>query len=189
MRPLPCLAEARAEAGHGRKVSLEQSPKFSVFIILRAESRARIIYRTFAPGLAACEELTLDAISLETDIELGVWAVTGYMVRQYLGAVADTNWEYFVHRQVPPLALAAYALGALLERLNLPPGAIHSLQEVETLQGVGFGEEIKATARLERPRRRGDLEFISASYFLDNSLGERVQTGKSTVLISRPGPA
>lgn len=123
--------------------------------------------------------------SLETDIELGSWIVTEDMVRRYLSAVGDANQEYYTHRLVPPLALAAYALGALLQRLGLPPGAIHSLQEVDTVQAVGFGEEINSTARIERPRKRGNLEFVSASYFLENSTGERVQSGKSTVLITR----
>ena len=127
----------------------------------------------------------MDATSLHRDFGLGAWTVTEEMVRQYLDAVGDANQQYYTHRLVPPLALAAYTLGALLKKLDLPSGAIHSLQEVETYQPVGFGEEIKATARLERPRRRGNLEFIGASYLLEDSRGERVQAGKSTVLIAR----
>ena len=126
----------------------------------------------------------MEATFLDIDIELGVWAVTEDMVRQYLDAVGDANQKYYQYRLVPPLALAAYILGALLEKLTLPPGAIHSLQEIDMLQSVEFGEEIKATARVERPRRRGSLEFITTSYFLENSLGQRVQTGKSAVLIA-----
>jgi acyl dehydratase len=129
----------------------------------------------------------LDINLTETDFDLGSWTVTQEMVGQYLEAVGDANPQYYAYRLVPPLALAAYALGALLKRLDLPPGAIHSLQEVETLQPVGFDQEIKATARLERPRRRGDLEFISAGYRLEDSQGRPVQAGKGTVLISRSG--
>ncbi len=127
----------------------------------------------------------MEAASLETDIELGVWHVTEDKVRQYLDAVADGSQVYYQYGLVPPLALAAYALGSLLEKLELPPGAIHSLQEIETLQPVAFGEEVKATARVERPRRRGDLEFTTVSYCVDNSAGQRVQTGKTTVLVTR----
>lgn len=126
----------------------------------------------------------MEATSLETDIDLGVWHITEDRVRQYLLAVADGSQEYFQHNLVPPLALAAYTLGALLEKLSLPPGAIHSLQEIETVQPVAIGEEIKATARVERPRRRGNLDFITISYCLDNSNGQPVQTGKTTVLVT-----
>ncbi|HZA23128.1 MAG TPA: hypothetical protein VFA32_11085 [Dehalococcoidia bacterium] len=127
----------------------------------------------------------MEAASRETDIDLGVWHITEDKVRQYLDAVADGSQAYYQHSLVPPLALAAYTLGSLLGKLDLPPGAIHSLQETETLQPVAFGEEIRATARVERPRRRGDLEFTTVSYHLDNSKGQRVQTGKTTVLVTR----
>jgi acyl dehydratase len=127
----------------------------------------------------------LEAASLEADIELGVWHVTEDRVRQYLNAVADGSQVYYQYSLVPPLALAAYTLGSLLEKLDLPPGAIHSLQEIETLQPVAFGEEIKATALVESPRRRGDLEFTTVRYCLDDSEGQRVQTGKTTVLVTR----
>jgi hypothetical protein len=128
----------------------------------------------------------VDNTLLDNDFDLGWWSVTPEKVQQYLQAVGDTNQEYYTHQLVPPLALAAYALGTLLQRLNLPPGAIHSLQEVDALHPVGFGEEVRATARLERSRRRGNLEFLGAAYWLENARGQLVQTGKSTVLITRP---
>jgi acyl dehydratase len=126
----------------------------------------------------------LEATSLETDIDLGVWPMTEERVKRYLDAVGDDSQAYFHYSLVPPLALAACTLGALLEKLSLPPGAIHSLQEIETVQPVTIGEEIRATARVERPRRRGSLKFITVSYGLDNSEGQRVQTGKTTVLVT-----
>jgi acyl dehydratase len=90
---------------------------------------------------------------------------------------------YFDNVMVPPLALSAYALGGLLDKLALPPGAIHSLQEITTVRPVGFGEHITAVAQLERTRQRGGLEFTTASYVLTNSAGAQVQTGKTTVLV------
>jgi acyl dehydratase len=119
----------------------------------------------------------------EAEITLGPWKVEKESVRQYLKAVGDTHLEYFESNLAPPLALAAYALGALLEKLALPPGAIHSLQEVEALGPVGMGEEISGIAQLERPRRRGNWQFTTASYTLQKANGQQVQTGKSTVLI------
>lgn len=125
----------------------------------------------------------MDTVPPEAEITLGVWKVGEESVRQYLKAVGDTRLEYFQADLVPPLALAAYALGALLEKLALPPGAIHSLQEVETLGPVKMEEEISGVARLERPRRRGSLQFTTASYILQKGNGQQVQTGKSTVLV------
>jgi acyl dehydratase len=125
----------------------------------------------------------MDSMSPESEIKLGVWTASEESVRQYLKAVGDTRLEYFESNLVPPLSLAAYALGALLEKLALPSGAVHSLQEVETLGPVKLGEEISGVARLERPRRRGGLQFTTATYTLQKANGQQVQTGKSTVLV------
>jgi acyl dehydratase len=130
----------------------------------------------------------MNALSPEAEITLGAWKVGEESVRQYLKAAGDMHLEYFEVNLVPPLALAAYALGALLEKLALPPGAIHSLQEMETLGPVKMGEEISGVARLERPRRRGGLQFTTASYILQKVSGQQVQTGKSTVLVPVKSP-
>jgi len=120
---------------------------------------------------------------LELEIQLGCWTIPEDSVRQYLGAVGDSQLAYFDYVMVPPLALSAYALGGLLDKLALPPGAIHSLQEITTVRPVGFGEHITAVAQLERTRQHGGLEFTTASYVLTNSAGAQVQTGKTTVLV------
>lgn len=120
---------------------------------------------------------------------MGRWEVTEASVRQYLQAVGDSQSVYNDSQIVPPLALAAHALGVLLERLALPPGAIHSLQEMEILKPVSFGEEVSGTVVMERIRRRGDLRFITAGYTLVDRAGEKVITGKSTVLVpGAPSP-
>jgi acyl dehydratase len=109
--------------------------------------------------------------------------MTKERVQQYLKAVGDTSSLYFETGLAPPLALAAYAVGALLEKLSLPPGAIHTIQEVETLAPISFGEVISGTARLGRPRRMGDRQFISATFALVNGMGEKVLTATSTVAV------
>ena len=123
----------------------------------------------------------------DTDLELGTWTVTEDAVRQYLGAVGDAQPAYFDCKLAPPVALAAWTLGALLKKLALPSGAIHSLQELQSCGGVAFGEEVRATAYPGRPRRRGNLEFLTTGYTLRNSIGEKLLIGKSIVLIVSPG--
>jgi len=119
---------------------------------------------------------------VETDIDLGCWLLTAEKLRQYLDAVGDTPDLYFQHGLAPPLALSAYALGALLDKLNLPPGTIHSVQEMEVVAPVAIGQEIRGRAALERPRRRGGWQFITVTYTLHDGSGVPVQTGKTTVL-------
>ncbi len=116
---------------------------------------------------------------------MGEWQVTEKSVRDYTQAVGDSQDTYFQTRLAPPLALIAWTLGNLLRRLDLPSGAIHSLQEMETLRGVEFGENITAFAQIGQPRRRGDLEFITTNYTLQAADGEEVLRGLSTVLVNR----
>ena len=129
----------------------------------------------------------LETPSADSEFEIGRWHITEDNVRQYLAAVGDAQQEYFQLGLVPPLFLTAYALTGLLGKLALAPGAIHSLQEVDTLNPVEIGDQISGTARLERPRRRGNLEFTTVTYTLTSASGIQVQSGKSTVLAPAAG--
>ena len=78
--------------------------------------------------------------------------------------------------------MSAKVLGRLLELLNLPPGTIHSLQEIHSIQLVYMGEHIEGIASVSQTRRRANLEFTTVEYSLADSIGRVVQTGKTTVL-------
>jgi acyl dehydratase len=80
--------------------------------------------------------------------------------------------------------MTAWALGAILNKLALPDGAIHSSQELETLGGAKFPAAYRITADLGKSRQRGNLVFLTVSYSLADTEGRLVQRGKSTVLSS-----
>ena len=122
--------------------------------------------------------------SENTTIDLGTWRVSRELVQDYLKSVGDGLAVYFEQNLVPPLALSAYALGALLQKMDLPSGAIHSLQEIEQLVPVALDSLITGLATLEKPRRRGNLEFITAVLTVTDDQGRTVQTGKTTVLVT-----
>ena len=119
---------------------------------------------------------------------LGRVSVAAKPVDAYLQAVGD---ELPIYRQTglaPPLYAAAAALGLLLKTLQLPPGAIHSLQEINTRSPIAIGGELQAIADLERPRQRGGLQFITASCTLTaladdpSAIPAPALTGKTTVM-------
>ena len=122
------------------------------------------------------------AATVEPGLDLGECLVTEDRVRRYLEAVGDEHPVYFGHSLAPPVAMTAWALGAILEKLALPDGAIHSSQEFETLRGATFPGTYQITADLGKPRQRGNLVFLTASYSLADAEGRVVQRGKSTVL-------
>ncbi len=120
-------------------------------------------------------------------MDLSNWNLSEEFVHDYLKAVDDSLPTYSIHGLVPPVALAARALGSLLEHLDLPPGAIHSLQELTTYQAVLLGEPLRGTATVGQPKKRGALQFIDAAVTLSNRRGEDVLSSKSTVLVVKPG--
>ena len=132
------------------------------------------------------------ASDLEREIDLGAWEVTEESVREYTRAVGDSLPLYFDCQMAPPLAISAWTLGRLLNHLDLPPGAIHSLQEMKTLRAVRFGEKVRARVKMSKPRRRGGMEFITAEFSIGpESQGaggsgppEPAITGKTTVLVT-----
>ena len=100
----------------------------------------------------------------QTEIDLGGWEVTGELVREYTLAVGDSLPLYSDCHAVPPLALTAWALGRLLNHLDLPPGAIHGQQEMDSLREVKFGERVRPCAEIGKPRQRAGMQFITASF-------------------------
>ena len=126
-------------------------------------------------------------VETERELDLGSFTATQDSVDEYLLAVGDALPIYQDTGIAPPLYSAASALGALLRKLALPPGAIHSLQEVETLTPVRIGGEVKITALVEKPRRRAGLEFLTVVCSVESS-GVLALKSKSTVLVLSEGP-
>ena len=128
----------------------------------------------------------------DQEIDLGAWEVTEELVEEYTRAVGDTLPLYSECRLTPPVAIAAWTLGRLLNHLNLPAGAIHSLQEINTLRAVRFGEKVRARVQMSKPRRRGGTEFITAAFSIhtegsgagDPGFQNAAITGKTTVLVT-----
>lgn len=80
--------------------------------------------------------------------------------------------------------LAARVVALLLERLSLPDGAIHSLQDIEALGALRVGSTVSAVASVEPVRERGGLRFLTVNYTVsDELMGSDLMKGRTTVLI------
>ena len=120
----------------------------------------------------------------DTAIDLGSWQITTDAVREYLDAAVDGLPVYLNSGIAPPLMLTARVVGLLLERLSLPDGAIHSLQDVETINPPRIGSVVTGVARVEPARERGGLRFLTVNYSVDDrASGEALQRGRTTVLL------
>lgn len=100
-------------------------------------------------------------------------------VRAYLDATGEPaeRWDGVV----PPLAAGALALGALMERVPLPGGALHAGQEFEFLRAIAPGESLETLVRVaQRSERRGTF-LLALEIELRGADGETVLRGRSTV--------
>ncbi len=122
------------------------------------------------------------AVAAGTGVHLGSWAISEDLVTRYLEAVGNPRSICLELNLAPPLALSAWALGGIIGRLSLPPGSIHSRQELETHRAVEFGETLLATAYPGAPIQRAGLTMLTVGYSLTGGDGQPVHTGKSTVL-------
>ena len=118
------------------------------------------------------------------DIDLGCWSVTAAGVSEYLAATGDALPVYADAGLAPPLLLTAGVVGRLLQRLALPDGAIHSVQEVATLAPVPIGASVRAAAQVAPVRTRAEMRLLTVRYAVsDAASGQELQRGQTTVLL------
>ena len=111
-------------------------------------------------------------------------------VSRYLDAVQDANGLYLERGLAPPLAVAARALGALLEVMELPAGTLHTGQEVAARAGVPIGAALTLAGRIAQRSERAGL-IISVIEFQVTPVGSDTPalTGRTTVMAPPGGAA
>ena len=106
--------------------------------------------------------MTLDFFEIELGDVLSEFSVRVSVddIRAYLAATGESEapsaqlWA----ETVPPLALGAFVLAALMEQLPPPPGTLHAGQEFDFHRPVAPGEELMARITVDqRTERRGSL--------------------------------
>lgn len=106
----------------------------------------------------------------------------------YIASVEDEAIARAGAEFVPPMAVAALSVRALLEHSSLPPGSLHAGQELAFSSAVRRGETLTASARiLSRGERHG---AVLMSIELDVDRGpEDVMTGRATIAFPSEGDA
>jgi hypothetical protein len=109
-------------------------------------------------------------------------------VRRYLEAVEDRTGVYGEGpggpAWVPPLAVAALALRAILEKVELPTGALHTGQEVEFRRPVPVGSLLRPRARIaQRSEMRGAVISIVEFDVAEEGSPDPSVVGRATVMM------
>ena len=109
-------------------------------------------------------------------------------VSRYLAAVEDRAGIYGEGPDgaawVPPLAVAALALRAILEQVELPAGALHTGQEVEFRRPVPVGSLLRPRARVaQRSEMRGAVISVVEFDVAEEGSPDPAVVGRATVMM------
>ena len=122
----------------------------------------------------------LDTLAKGHELPASAFEFTPEWVREYTAAVEDEAIGPLGPDLVPPMAVAALAVRALLERAALPPGAVHIGQEMTFRRAVRVGEKLSASARIvSRGERQGWL--LMGVDLSVNGDGGPVMEGRATL--------
>ena len=108
-------------------------------------------------------------------------------VSSYVEAVEDEGTARGAPGSVPPMAIAALSVRALLERAGLPPGAIHVGQELAFRRSVSPGERLTATARVASRGERQGWVLMGVDLSVAGAGGSEVMSGRAIVTFPVPG--
>jgi hypothetical protein len=101
-------------------------------------------------------------------------------VDAYIDAVGDSAIRDVGPGFVPPMAVAALSIRAMLERAPLPPGTLHVGQELAFHRAARIGEQFTVTARVVSRGERAGWVLLSVDFGV--SAGARdVMNGRATV--------
>ena len=107
--------------------------------------------------------------------------LTQEWVADYVDVVEDSVIDAEV---TPPMAVATQAIRILLSEMPLPPGALHSGQDLEFLRPVGRGEQLSLQARVANNSLRRGLTVIAVDLVVEDRSGATVMRGRSTIMAS-----
>ncbi len=107
-------------------------------------------------------------------------------VQAYVAAVEDEAIARLARDYVPPMAVAALSVRALLEQSALPEGAIHLGQELAFQRPVQTGETLAAVATIAGRAERQGWSLMVIDLAVSDQARQPVMTGRATLTFPQP---
>ena len=132
--------------------------------------------------------MTIDYSKLDPghNISERTYVLDAAAVSRYVDAVADGSQlpeGEDGRRLAPPMAVAALSLRGVVNDLAIPGGTLHVGHELDFTGGVEVGETLKCTATLAQNSVRGGWRFMVVQLEVQDSRGQKVMAGKSTIML------
>ncbi|MCY3544520.1 MAG: MaoC family dehydratase N-terminal domain-containing protein [Chloroflexi bacterium] len=124
--------------------------------------------------LEAGQPLTSQSITLDTE-----------SVSAYTAAVDDRSspTDAAGAPLVPPMAIAALSLSAVINALQIPGGTIHASQELGFSAAVPVGATLDCSATVAQNSVRRNFRFLVVNMLAAGENGSVVMEGKSTIML------
>lgn len=133
--------------------------------------------------MAADKDIAYQNLKAGQEFPPAAFQVDSATVSDYLKAVEEDSVIYRGTGIVPPMAVAALALKALINAISMPPGTIHVSQEFEFMATVNTQDILTGRARVSRVQERGKLHLITVDIDVANQNQESVLAGKTGFIL------
>ena len=101
----------------------------------------------------------------------------------YQTAVGEVMAPYHKAQVVPPMAVAALAMGTAMRSLTLPAGAVHTAQELSFIRPVSPGVPMRCSTVVAQNSVRRDLRFLVLQLSVTHE-GQVVLEGRASLAVA-----
>ena len=123
---------------------------------------------------------TLAALEKGYEFPAASFGLSEEWVDAYVASVEDEAIGVLDGGLVPPLAIAALSIRALLDQASLPPGTLHAGQELTFTSPVRPGETLTVAARIASRGERAGWVLMGVELRVARD-GAAVMTGRATL--------
>ncbi len=133
--------------------------------------------------MSASQPVNYDKLVTGFELPVATLTMDRATVSKYTEAVEEPVGPYQDTGLVPPMAVAACALGALAGSIAFPPGGIHASQEFEFVGAVSVGDTLTTSARITQRQNRGKLQIMAMEFAVLDNGQKAVLSAKSTFIL------
>ncbi len=112
------------------------------------------------------------------------YEIKAAMIADYLAAVGEDDRLFRQGNSAPPMAVASFAMKAIADSIDLPPGVVHSHGRIEFLGRVKAGDIIKCRGVVSSRLERGGFNFLTIDFSISRRDGSRIMQGQTSLVIS-----
>lgn len=129
------------------------------------------------------QKVDFSAIAAGHEFPAAEFSLEPERVAAYLDAVGSDARIFEENGIVPPMAVAALSMLAMMDNLILPPGAIHVTQTLDFLTPARPGSRLTSKASVKRKVERGGLRMLTIKIAVENEAANPVLAGETSLVV------